>query len=82
MDDGSRSWLCLGVVIVLGFRILEGFVDGIILTRVLCDTLMLGFYIKTLRGFSRDQLHYRLHYFYVEGEFEDQGKWAIVLVFS
>ena len=32
------SCLCLWVVVVLGFRILGGVVNGIILTRVLCDT--------------------------------------------
>lgn len=34
-DDDSRSCLCLGVANVLRFRILEGVVDEIILTRVL-----------------------------------------------
>ena len=46
MDDGSRNHLCLGVVIVLGFRILEGVLYGIILTRVLRDSNV-GFYVKT-----------------------------------
>ena len=45
MDDGSRNRLCLGVAILLGFRILKGALYGIILTKVLCDSNV-GFYVK------------------------------------
>jgi hypothetical protein len=43
-------------------------------------TLMSGFYINTSKGFSKDQPHYiTLHIgVCVKGEFEDQGKWAIL----
>jgi hypothetical protein len=35
--DNSMSCLCLGIAIMLGFRILEGIVNETILTRELCD---------------------------------------------
>jgi hypothetical protein len=43
---------------------------------------VLGFYIKTPRGFSRDRPHYRMLHICVcvcvKGEFEDQDKRVIL----
>ena len=64
---------------MLGFRILEGVVDGIILTMVLCDDDV-GFLYKyskrVFKGSTAIIESYTL--VCVKGEFEDQGKWAIL----
>jgi hypothetical protein len=63
---------------VLGFRILEGVIDDIILTRVLCDDNVGFLYKDSKRVFKGSTaLIERYTSVCVEGEFEDQGKWAI-----
>ena len=75
----SISCLCLGVAIMLRFRILGGVVDGIILTRVLCNSNVGFLYKDTKRVFKGSiTIIERYTSVCVKGELEDQGKWAIL----
>jgi hypothetical protein len=64
---------------MLGFRILEGVVDEIILNRVLCDTNVGFLYNDSKRVFKGLTSLIKCYTSVcVEGGFEDQGKWAIL----
>ena len=66
----------------VGFRILEGVVDGIILTRVLCDTNVRFLYKDSKRVFKRSTALIECYTSVcVEVGFEDQCKWAILCLY-